>query len=62
MFVFDTSRNLVSTVYTLFSHNFTLFFVQLFLIRTAHALPYDNAPSGVCTFMEEEETNDDNGG
>jgi hypothetical protein len=29
--------------------------VQLFLIRTAHALPYDNAPSGVCTLMEEEE-------
>jgi hypothetical protein len=34
---------------------FHVIFVQLFLIRTAHALPYDNAPSVVCTLMEEEE-------
>ena len=34
---------------------FHFIFVQLFLIRTAHALPYDNAPSVVCTLMEEEE-------
>jgi hypothetical protein len=24
-------------------------------IRTTHVLPYDNAPSGVCMLMEEEE-------
>jgi hypothetical protein len=41
-------------IYLLFTQ-FPFIFAKLFLIRTAHVLPYDNAPSGVCTLMEEEE-------
>ena len=41
-------------IYSFFTQ-FPFIFVQLFLIRTTHVLPYDNAPRGVCTLMEEEE-------